>query len=399
MTVSMLTPAARLVDPRLHATGDPHEVWRWMRAHTPVVWQPPSHLPGFWSLTRYDDIRAVYRDPRTFSSAGGVLLRPLDQGDDPGGGLALALTDPPRHKQIRALMADFFSTRSVRAMEAPLRSAARRVLDRAAEAGECDFAVDIAARFSHHVICGIIGVPEDDQDQLFDWTNEAFHAAESLAAHRQLLEYFVELMYRRMTEPADDLMSAVVNGTVDDELLTEEEIVVNFENLLGATENGRLAMIGGMLTFLRHPDQWERLRGDRSLLPTAVEEVLRWTSSATHSMRTVTEPVIVRGERLDAGDKVVLWVPSANRDENVFADPYTFDITRTPNRHLALGTGEHFCIGSTLARAELRVLFTTLLDTVGDLELAGEVVPAHSIAVSGPEHLPVRVTARKDEAA
>jgi cytochrome P450 len=396
MTASTLTPAERLVDADLHATGDPHEIWRWMRAHTPVVWQPPSHLPGFWSLTKYDDIKAAYRDPATFSSAHGVLLRPLEHGHDPGGGLALALTDPPRHKQLRSLMADWFTTRTVRGLEPAMRSVVRRVLDRAVGAGGCDFAVDVAARFSHHVICGIIGVPEDDQDQLFEWTNEAFHAAGSLAAHQQLLEYFVELMYRRMTEPTDDLMSAVVNGTVDDELLTEEEVVVNFENLLGATENGRLAMIGGMLAFLRHPGQWARLRADRDLLPGAIEEVLRWTSSATHSMRTVTRPTVVRGEQLSPGDKVVLWVPSANRDEAIFDDPDTFDVARTPNRHLALGAGEHFCIGSTLARAEMRALFTALLDDVGEIEQHGPVVPARSIAVSGPEHLPIRVQPRKD---
>lgn len=391
MTAPVLTPAARLVDPELHATGDPHAIWRWLRANAPVVWQPPTHLPGFWSLTRHEDIRAVYRDPATFSSASGVLLRPLDQGADPGGELALALTDPPRHKRIRSLMAGWFSTRAVRALEPVLVSAVRRVLDPAVAAGECDFAVDVAARYSHHVICGIIGVPEADQDQLFDWTNEAFHAAESLAGHQQLLEYFVELMYERMTEPTDDLMSAVVNGTVDGELLSEEEVLVNFENLLGATENGRLAMIGGMLALLRHPDQLARLLADRTLLPTGIEEILRWTSSATHSMRTVTRPTVVHGERLAPGDKVVLWVPSANRDEAVFDDADTFDVARDPNRHLALGAGEHFCIGSTLARAELRVLLDALLDLGGEIELNGPVLPACSIAVSGPEHLPIRI--------
>ncbi|HCU50844.1 MAG TPA: cytochrome P450 [Micromonosporaceae bacterium] len=367
-----------------------------MRAHAPVHWHPPGELPGFWSLTRYEDIRAVYRDHRVFSSAHGVLLRPAKCGVDPGGGQTLALTDPPRHKQLRGLIADWFSARSIRALEDSIRSTVQTLLARAVARGECDFVHDVAARLSHHVICGLIGVPEADQENLFQWTNDAFNATDPAAqalAHQQVMQYFLDLMYQRMVEPTDDLVSTLVSGNVDGELLTEKEIFLNCENLIGATENGRLALIGGMLALIEHPDQWQRLHADRELMPAAVEEILRWTSSATHSMRTVTEPTALRNQRIEAGDRVVLWIPSANRDEEIFTDPDRFDIGRTPNRHLALGAGEHFCIGSILARAETRILLAELLSTVDRVELAGTVVPVHSTAVNGVEHLPVRMIA------
>ncbi|MFE0105839.1 cytochrome P450 [Streptomyces sp. NPDC059009] len=387
-------PVSALVDPDLHADGDPHELWRWMREFTPVHRHEAGELPAFWSLTRYEDIRAVYRDPATYSSARGVLLRPARLGDDPGGGLTLALSDPPRHKELRALMADWFTTRSVRALEQTVRDATRRVLARAVERGTCDVVQDIAGPLSLSVICGIIGVPQPDHEAVYEWCEDAFATHTSLAAHPQLMEYFMELLYARMAEPADDLLSSLVNGTVHGELLPEHEILLNCENLIGATENGRLALVGGLLAFLQHPDQWRQLDRDRALLPGAVEEILRWTSSATHSMRTATRPHTLRGRRIEEGERVVLWLPSANRDEDVFDDPYRFDIARRPNRHIALASGEHFCIGSTLARAELRILLTELLDSGCSVEQAGPVTRVRSIAVNGPATLPVRLTPR-----
>lgn len=391
MTSATESPA-RITDPELHATGDPHGLWRWMRRNCPVYRHEPGELPAFWSLTRYDDVRAVYRNPAVFSSAHGVLLRPVATGEDPGGGLTLALTDPPRHRRLRTLMAGWFTAPAVRALEGPIRQAVREVLARAVELGECDFVHDVAGRLSHAVICRIIGVPADEQEDLFHWTNEAFHAAASLAAHRSLMRYFEDLMYRRMAEPADDLVSALVNGTADGELLTEEEVLLNCENLLGATENGRLALAGGMLALLEHPGEWRRLRADRGLLPGAAEEILRWTSSATHSMRTTTEATVVRGQRIEAGERIVVWLPSANRDDEVFAEPDRFDVGRTPNRHLTFGGGEHFCIGSVLARAEIRILLDELIGSGREIELAGAVAPVRSIAVAGPRALPVRIT-------
>lgn len=389
MTAPVLTPEA-LCDPDLHAHGDPHELWRWMRAHAPVHHTPAGQLPAFWSLTRYSDVRDVYRDPATFSSARGVLLRPVALGEDPAGGMTLALSDPPRHKHLRSLAADWFTTRSVRGMAPLIDSAIQGTLRQALALGQCDGVHDLAGRLSMYTIGAIMGVPEGDREHLFRWTNEAFEAGISLAGHRELMTYFVDLMARRAAEPEDDLVSMLLHGGD----LTEEEVLFNCENIVGATENGRLAVAGGILAFLEHPEQWQRLREDRSLLPAAVEEVLRWTSSATHSMRTTTRAVELHGHRIEAGERVVLWVPSANRDETVFAAPYRFDVGRTPNRHLALGAGEHFCLGSTLARAQLRALFGALLDDGIRLTLAGPVHRVRSVAVGGPEVLPLTVLPR-----
>ncbi|MQS36123.1 cytochrome P450, partial [Streptomyces katsurahamanus] len=382
MTIAALETSA-LVDPRFHATDGPHAVWRRLREDDPVHWHEPGQYPGFWSLTRYDDIRAVSMDAGTFSSARGILLRPSAQGEDIGGGRTLALTDPPRHKALRALVSDWFTTRSVRDLEEFMRGAVRDVVARALERRECDFVTDIAARLPLYVICRLMGVPPAEQELLFSLTRQAFAAGAPearSAAHQQIMQYFIELMYRRMDEPADDLVSALVSGTVDGELLTEEEILLNCDNLLvGGTENVRLAVSSGMSAFLDHPGAWEAVRADRELLPGAVEEVLRWTSSATHLLRTATRSVVLHDREIREGDRVVLWIPSANRDERVFDQPDRFDVARRSNRHLALGIGEHFCLGGMLARVEMRLMFDELLDSVRRVERTGPPVPVESI--------------------
>jgi cytochrome P450 len=384
----------RLTDPAAHASREVDDVWRRMRELAPVCWHDPDELPGFWSVTRYEDVRAVYRDPATFSSAHGVLLRPLKFGEDPGGDLTLALTDPPRHRALRSLIANWFSEQSVRALEDTMRKATRAVVARAVERGECDFAHDVAARLTLSVICLLMGAPIEDHDDLFRWAYEAFEAGRPLATHQHFMRYFIDVMDARAAEPADDIVSILVHGKVEGSPLTEEEVLLNCENLVGATENAGLSMAAGMLAFLQHPAAWEQLRGNRRLLPTAVEEVLRWSSSATHSMRTATGNTVLTGQAIQAGERVVAWIPSANRDERAFPHPDRFDITRRPNRHLALGSGEHVCIGSLLARAEMKMLFTELLDTVDTIEQVGPAVPLASIAVGGPAHLPVRMIPR-----
>jgi cytochrome P450 len=388
-----ITGPDQLLDPDFQATGDPYAVWRWMRGNAPVHRHPPSRLPAFWSITRYADVRAIYSDPATFSSARGVLLRPEDYGEDPGGGLTLALTDPPRHKQLRSLVAGRFNVRHARTLEEVMRADIRQLLRRAADEGHCDFAHDIGARLPIYLICRLLGIPEEDHDRLFQWTNEAFEAGKPLTAHMMIMQYFIDLMYERMEHPTGDVASLQANGTIAGRLLTETEILLNFENLVGATENAGLSMSAGMQAFLEHPEQWRRLREDRGLLATAVEEVLRWTSSAAHSMRTATRPYDLHGHPIAAGELVVVWLPSANRDESAFPDPDRFDIARRPNRHLALGFGEHVCIGGVMARTQLRILLSELLQLGHEFEPAGPPTPLRSLAVRGPAHLPVRITA------
>lgn len=385
-----------LTDPAFHGHGAPHAVWRWMRQHQPVYWHPPAQFPGFWSITRYEDIRTVYRHPELFSSARGVLLRPTQAGDDPGSGLTLALTDPPRHKQLRSMMTQWFSMQYARSLEDAIRTKVQTLLSQAIECSQCDFAHEMSARLTLYVTCHILGVPEQDQDDVLRWTYEAFNKGQSIAAHRELMLYFCELIaYKRArAHPADDLASAIVHGTANGQGLTEEEILLNFENLIGATENAGLSLSSGIRAFLEFPETWTQLNERRELITSAIEEVLRWASSASHSMRTVTEPVMLHEQRLKAGDRVVLWLPSANRDERIFTDPFQFDITRSPNPHLALGYGEHACIGNALARMQMRVLLNALLDMESQLELEGPFIPLQSIYVNGPQSLPVRWIAK-----
>jgi cytochrome P450 len=387
-----------LTDPNLYSHGDPYAQWRWLREHDPVHWHPPGELPGFWALTTYDDARAVYRDPATFSSAGGILLRPENYGDDPGGGRTLALTDPPHHRQLRAVVDDWFSPRSVRALEAKMRDVVRDVIIRALDRERCDFVTDIAARIPLYVICTMMGVPSSEWEQLFTLTNEAFGAGdapERRLAHLEILQYFESLVNERAKSPDDDIVSVLATAQIDGRKLTLDEIILNCDNLLvGGTENTRIAASGGMLAFLRHPDQWQALSTEPALLPSAVEEVLRWTSTATHIMRTATRPVTVRDRRIEAGERVTLWNPSVNRDESVFDDAESFSVYRKPNRHLALGTGEHFCLGGTLGRAELGLLYEELLRHTERIELDGTPVMLSSIVVNGPEHVPVRLVPR-----
>jgi cytochrome P450 len=245
----------------------------------------------------------------------------------------------------------------------------------------------------------MMGVPNGDWEHIFALTSDAFGAPDPVTrrlAHMDILQYFEDLTATRIKCPSDDLVSALVSANIDGRKLSPDEILLNCDNLLvGGTENTRIAATGGMLAFLEHPAEWRTLSREAALLPSAVEEVLRWTSTATHIMRTATRPVVLRDRHIEAGDRVTLWNPSANRDEAVFADPDCFNVRRHPNRHIALGYGEHFCLGGTLARSELRLLYSELLRNTEGIELDGAPVPLSSIVVNGFEKLPVKFFPRR----
>jgi cytochrome P450 len=308
----------------------------------------------------------------------------------------MALTDPPRHRALRGQLADRFSERCARSLADEMRAEVRSVVSRAVESGTCDVVHGIGARLSSDTIGRLLGVPPEDRGRLLTWTTEAFESGRPLTSHLPLMRYFIDMMYARMEEPADDAMSMLVHHEVQGDLLTETEILLGVENLVGASENAGLSMASGILALAAHPQQWRRLVRERdgAFVRTAAEEVLRWTSSATHSMRTATADTVLHGRRIAAGDRVVLWIPSANRDASAFPDPDRFDLGRQPNRHLALGAGEHVCIGSTMARHQMRMLLEALTESVAGLEPAGDVEPLRSIAVNGPAHATVRFVAR-----
>jgi cytochrome P450 len=384
-----------LADPNLYAHGDPHAVWRWLRANDPVRWHPPTYLPGFWILTKYDDVRTVYRDPATFSSAKGIMLRPEEHGADPGSGRTLSLTDPPRHRQLRARVDEWFTLRSVRTLDAGMREVASEVVMRAIERERCDFVSEVAARIPFYVTCKMMGIASDDWELIFNLTNQVFGAGDAESrrtGHLDILQYFDDLIAAHEKTATDDLISALIATEIDNRKATRDEIILNCDLLLvGGTETARITGAGGMLAFLEHPAQWTALSEEPTLLASAVEEVLRWTSTATHVMRTATVPASIRGHHINAGERVTLWTPSANRDESVFENPDEFNVRRQPNRHLALGTGEHVCLGGTLARAELRLLYEELLRNTEKIELDGTPVPLSSIVVNGLERLPVKL--------
>jgi len=385
-----------LVNPELYATGDPYAQFRWLRANEPAYWHPATDIPAFWALTRYDDVRAAYRDPATFSSAQGILLRPANLGPDPGGGRTLALTDPPRHRRLRGLVDEWFTVRSVRSIEAQIQHVVGEVVDQALERQTCDFVTEIAARVPLYVICTMMGVPNQDRSRLFTLTSQAFGAEDPIIrrfGHLEIMQYFERLQAAKAADPGDDLVSVLATAVVDGRRLPVDDILLQCDNLLVAgAETARITAAGGMLALMEHPDQWHLLEQDPGLLPTAVEEILRWTSTATHLMRTATRRVTLHGRTIEPGDRVTLWTPSANRDETVFDNPDRFTVGRHPNRHLALGFGEHFCLGGTLARVELRLLYHELLRRSIHVELDGEPTLLSSMVVNGPERLPVRLS-------
>lgn len=394
----------------LFIRDEAHDVWRRLRAEAPVSWQEGRlWFPGFWSITKHADILAISRDPQTFISSKGISM-----GADPNpprqereSTPSMITVDPPRHARLRRLVSKGFTPRMVALMEPGIRDMTHRIIDGILPRGECDFVTDVAAQLPLAVICTMLGAPEEDWPLLFSLTNQVLGPDDpeyqtegrdrrETAAHgaRQMFAYYAKTVASRRQNPQEDLVTHLTQAEIDGEVLSEEEILAFCQLLvLAGNETTRNAISGGLLAFIEHPDQWARLRTDRSLMPTAVEEILRWSSPLAHMMRTATRDVEIRGQQIKAGERVILWYPSANRDEEIFADPYRFDVSRTPNEHLAFGYGEHFCLGSGLARLEIRVMFDVLLDRLTNIEQTGSVERLRSTFLHGIKHLPIRFSA------
>ena len=378
----------RLLEGDIHASGESYDIWQWMRDHDPVAEHCPASYGPLVSLTRYDDVRWAYSRPDLFSSRSGVLLRREHAGSDPGAGLTLALTDPPRHQDLRRLLSSSFDEGRARTLQDWIRSDVVSVLRDRAGGQPFDFVHDVAMRLSTLLIARLFEVGEPELDDFIQWTSEAFDSGRALTSHWRLMRLLVGLMHDAPRHPLS-VVGALSCGRVGNALLTETEVLLNCENIVGASENAGLSMAAGIYAFLTNPAEWQSLQARRSLLRPAVEETLRWASSATHSMRTATMTVERHGVRIKEGSRVVLWTASANRDPRVFDDPESFRISRTPNRHLALGTGEHVCIGQTLARHQTRILLEELLEREAVVAPAGPVKRLASIAVGGPAKMPV----------
>jgi cytochrome P450 family 142 subfamily A polypeptide 1 len=349
-----------------------------------------------WGVSRYDDVRAVSRDPKTFSNAGGI--RP-ESGPIP----MMIDMDDPQHWARRKLVNRGFTPRRVRESEEKIRAVCDEIIDGVCERGECDFVWDIAAPLPLIMIGDQLGFPPADRKMLLEWSDAMMCAltgdpdagARATDAFVGYTEYATRLVEERRSEARDDLMSVLVHAEVDGDQLDLDSLVhESLLILIGGDETTRHVITGGGYQVLIDHDQWERLIAERDTLPTAVEEMLRWVSPIKNMARTATRDVELQGQQIQEGQKLLLLYSSANRDESVFPDANTFDSTRTPNDHVAFGYGAHFCLGNSLARLELKVMFDRLLERLPDLELAAPAEPSYRPAnfVSGYESMPVTFT-------
>lgn len=395
--------------------GDMPDHWfTFLRREAPVWFHPPVEGAGelggegFWVLSRHADIFAANRDHRTFSAetgpgrdGGGIMLRDVNVAI----GQNMIMTDPPRQQRLRQLVNQGFSPRGVRRLEEVCRDLARELFDRVVDRGECEFVSEVAAEVPLQIIAEILGVPPADRREVFTWTNQALDdnlsEHDRLRAITEMYGYAIRLAGERRARPTDDVFSRLALAELAEDDGTTHRLndleVAHFFQLIatGGSETTRNAISGGLLAFLAHPEQLELLRRDRSLLSDAVEEILRWTSPVNYFRRTATRDVEVRGTTIRAGDKVSLWYCSANRDEDVFADPFRFDVRRSPNHHFAFGAGgAHYCLGANLAKMEIEVVYDELLRRITDIEVAGPITrfcPAWYLNVfGGYQSLPIR---------
>jgi cholest-4-en-3-one 26-monooxygenase len=395
---------ADLSSPDTFVHGVPHDTFRRMRAEAPVAWHPDSvHGGGFWAVTRYDDVWRVSLDQKTYSSArGSALIPPFDEEELVPQREIMLNMDPPRHTKYRRLVNMGFSPKVLNTAEAHIRELARSIVDEVAGRGGCDFVTDVAAELPLQVIVEMLGIPRQDRHQFFEWSNTlvgsndpeyATDPLEGRVAMMQLFAYANDLALERRARPREDLTSLLLQAEVDGERLTESEYD-SFVMLLAVAgnETTRNLISGGMLALMQNPDQRQRLLDDPSLIPLAVEEMLRFVTPVMAFRRTAQRDVELGGQVVREGDRVIIWYTSANRDEAHFTDPDRFDVGRSPNDHLGFGIGPHFCLGSHLARLEIRIMFEELLRRLPDIELDGRVERLRSDFLSGIKHMPVRFT-------
>jgi len=395
-----------LSNPDLFAAGPPHEAFKLLRREAPLFWNRNGGSEGFWALTRYRDIWNVSLDPKTFSTARrGTILRNWTEEEFASNQTLMINMDPPRHTKYRRLVNLGFSPKMTNRLEPHMREITRRIIDNIAARGACDFVTDVAAELPLQVIVEMMGVPIEDRHKVFEWSNTMIgfddpeYGAGSNAAGKvaaaELYMYANQLAGERRLRPCDDLVSVLLDAEVEGEKLSELDFNSFFLLLLVAgNETTRNTISGGMLALFEHPQEWARLLHDSSLLPTAVDEMVRWVSPVMYFVRTAMHDNEIHGQPIREGQRVTLWYGSANRDEEVFPDADRFDVGRHPNDHLGFGIGPHFCLGANLARLEIRIMFEELLRRLPDIELAGPVTRLRSNFIGGIKHMPVRFTPR-----
>jgi len=390
-----------LLDSTQYVAGVPHEYFAHLRATEPVSWQQTAHGPAFWAVMTHPECVVVNREWDRFSSfRRGAVPMEIDDESLAQQQLMMLNMDPPLHTRYRRLVNKGFTPRMVGQLEARIHGAADDIIDEVCEKGEADFVTEVAAELPLIVIAELLGVPIEDRHQMFDWSNTMLAGEDaeyqvdegaSQVAAAELYAYADQLVAAKRLDPHQDLMSVLGGVEIDGEQLSDLELDLFFLMLtVAGNETTRNLISGAMQTFFEHPDQWARLVDDRSLLPTAVEEMLRFVSPVMNFRRTATTDLDLRGAEIKEGDKIIFWHISANRDGEVFDQPDRFDIARDPNPHIAFGGGgPHFCLGANLARMEIRVMFEHLLDRLADVHPTGPPDRLQSQFINGVKHLPV----------
>ncbi len=385
MPMTSTTPptAVDLSDHETFRHGFPHDHFTWLRSNDPVHWHEPTDVTpdgeGFWVVTRHADVKAVQLDAETFSSDRGGLRERGGTGmkDERAAGRMLNMTDGVQHQRLRSLVNRGFTARSVSALEGELVDVTNRLLD-AIGTSAFDAVRDFTRELPSQAICIVLGVPDADRPALLDWLDigieEAGQSIVSAEASAALREYATGLIADKRANPDGAIMSKIVHAVDDDgNRLNDRELEAFFGLLFPAgADTTRSSLAGAIKVFIDHPEQYQRLRDDRSLIATAIEEIVRWTTPSVYKRRTASCDVELGGRLIKAGDKVTFWEMSANRDERAFDDPFTFDVGRDPNPHLGFGWGVHFCLGANLARLEMKVGLEGLLDRYSGFESAGE---------------------------
>jgi cytochrome P450 len=403
-----------LTDLDRFARGFPHDLFTELRHAAPVWWhEPTEHTPdgeGFWSVHTHAECMAVVHDPVAYSSEtggdrpyGGTTIPDL-----PVAGMMLNMMDDPRHQRVRMLVSKGLTPRTIARVEDDLRRRTAPLVADALASGTCEFVTAVAGELPMYAICMLLGIPDADRHQLFEWIEhsfdfrddrEAFETTDAVAsAAAAMFEYGTSLIAEKRAHPSDDMLSLVCQATLageDPPRLTDQELQFFFSLLWAAgADTTRNAIAGAILALTEFPEQLTVLRKHPDAMATAVEEIVRWTHPAAYNRRTATRATELGGQAIEPGDKVVFWEASANRDELVFEAPFRFDVRRHPNPHLGFGHGVHHCLGANLARLEIRVVLGELLARVGTIERAGPVEWTRSNKHTGIRRLPVALTAR-----
>jgi cytochrome P450 len=407
MSTRTMDEAAKLLTDPLAYADEPklHAALTHLRANAPVSWvEVPNYRP-FWAITKHADIMDIERDNMLFTNWPRPVLT-TTQGDElqaAAGVRTLIHLDDPQHRVVRAIGADWFRPKAMRALKVRVDELARKYVDKMIAVGpECDFVQEVAVNYPLYVIMSLLGIPESDFQRMLELTQELFGSDDSefkrgsdnedqLPALLDMFQYFNGVTAARREHPTDDLASAIANAHIDGEPLSDIDTVSYYLIVATAGHDTTSATIsGGLQALIENPDQLQRLRDNLDLMPLATEEMIRWVTPVKEFMRTAGEDTTVRGVPIAAGESVLLSYVSANRDEDVFTDPFRFDVGRDPNKHLAFGYGVHFCLGAALARMEVNSFFAELLPRMKSIELTGAPQSTATTFVGGLKHLPVR---------